>query len=237
MNLIIEVGNTNLKVAVFDGDELIFDKRIPKDIDFDLSLIDNYTIKNAIKSGTGNSNIKLWNDLSCKKIEFNKSLISQIKIEYKTPDTLGEDRLLNAFAAAMLYPNRDILIIDCGTCITCTFIDKSKTLAGGSISPGLKMRLQSLHEFTFKLPLIHALNSDFDQLIGDNTESSILSGAYLGAVYEINARMGEYLEKFPNLSIIMTGGDADFFKNKIKSEIFVDSSLTLRGLNYTLNQI
>jgi type III pantothenate kinase len=237
MNLVLEVGNTNLKIAVFEGEELLIKRSYPVDSKLNSLEFDQYHITRAIKAGSGNTEIEYWNLLECEKYEFSKSQIEELNMAYKTPETLGEDRLLNAYAAIKKYPQRDILIIDCGTCITFTFVDSSPALIGGSISPGLQMRLKALHHYTHKLPLIELTKSDFQQFVGDDTISSILSGVILGSVYEIERRIDQYLRYYPNLSIIMTGGDMDLIENKIKTEIFVDSSLTLRGLNYTLNQL
>lgn len=237
MNLVIEVGNTNLKLAVFKDEELLIKRIYPVDSEFSRVEFDQFPILRAIKAGSGNTQIAYWDQLKCEKFKFDSSLLPALKMAYRTPETLGEDRLLNAYAAIKKFPDRDTLIIDCGTCITFTLVDSNAVIIGGSISPGLQMRLRALHQFTHKLPLVKMPEDDFEQLIGDDTPTSILSGVVLGSVYEIERRIDEYSTRRPNLSIIMTGGDMDLFKNKIKTEIFVDSSLTLRGLNYTLNQL
>jgi type III pantothenate kinase len=237
MNLVIEVGNTNTKLAVFDHNKIVFKSIFLSETPFETEKISQFSIDKAIIAGSGNTEIDFRDELSANLVDFKREFIKDMHIDYKFPDKLGQDRLINARMAIHDFPDRDNLIIDIGTCITFTLVNKQRSLKGGSISPGLMMRLQALHDYTNKLPFVNILDPEFDQIIGDDTESSILSGAYLGAVYEIDSRIEEYRLKYENLNIIMTGGGTLFFHNKIKNRIFVDLDLTLRGLDHILTQL
>jgi type III pantothenate kinase len=135
-------------------------------------------------------------------------------------------------AAQANYPSQNNLVIGCGTCITFNFINEKNEFLGGSIHPGLKMRLQAMHTFTGKLPLILLENKA--DLIGNDTKSNMLAGVLLAAGKEIDGMIDEYLVKFPEMNIIITGGDADLLVYRLKNEIFAIPNFTLIGLNHIL---
>lgn len=237
MNLVIEVGNTNIKYALFEGLDIIKRYTQPTSNKTLVQDILNHKIDRAILAGSGDMSDILWENLKCPRYVFDRTMIKDMEIAYHTPETLGQDRLLNAYAVSHDFPNRNSLIIDCGTCITTTFLDEKNRLQGGSISPGVAMRFKALHHYTARLPLVAFDRAYHPSLLGMNTPSSIESGVLVGAIDEIVARMEAMRSVYPNLNIIMTGGDALFFQNKIKNEIFVDSHLTLRGLNFVLKDL
>lgn len=152
---------------------------------------------------------------------------------YKTPETLGKDRLAVAVAAAELFPGKNCLIIDAGTCITYDFIDRIAQYHGGAISPGIPLRFKALHTFTQKLPLVNHKN--FEGLAGSTTEESILSGVLNGAVAEMEGTIQRYERRYQDLQVILTGGDMNFFDKKLKSHIFAIPNLVLKGLNVILD--
>lgn len=152
---------------------------------------------------------------------------------YKTPETLGRDRLSVAVAAADLFPKKNCLIIDAGTCITYDFIDKKGVYHGGSIAPGIEMRLKAMNAFTANLPLIQ--RKKLSQTIGKDTETSIRTGAQHGATMEIEGNIEHYTALFGRLQVLLTGGDAKYFAKNLKTQIFVNQNLVLLGLNKILN--
>lgn len=154
------------------------------------------------------------------------------KNNYKTPESLGMDRLAAVAGAYFNYPRQNCLVIDAGTCITYDFIDASGQYHGGGISPGLHMKLKALKKFTSKLPLI-AFRPDVE-LIGKNTKESILSGVVNGTLAEIEGVINRYQQFYNDLIIIICGGDSNFFESKLKGRIFAEPKLVLIGLNRIL---
>lgn len=151
---------------------------------------------------------------------------------YSSPETLGPDRLAIAVGAQATYPDKNILAISLGTCVTYNFVQKNKAFRGGAISPGLRMRLKSMHEYTDRLPEI---NPDGEVLLlGYDTATSMRSGAIYGMASEIDGMIAAFAEQYPDFNAVLTGGDAPLFVNKLKSKIFADPDLLLKGLNLTL---
>lgn len=231
MNLVIDIGNTRIKTAVFEGNKLMtheiielnFDQLEKKLIEFNGNIILSTVVENP--------NIEKWSQNFSITIFSNVTPLP-IQIDYKTPNTLGLDRLANVVGANQLIKGKHALVIDCGTCLKMDMLSH-QTYLGGSISPGLKMRLNALHNFTSKLPLVEV--QSFDQLIGKNTEESILSGCFRGMLAEIKKSIEDYQQIYPELEIFITGGDHSLFVNHLKNRIFADPFLTLKGLNEILN--
>ena len=151
--------------------------------------------------------------------------------DYQTPQTLGIDRMVLAAGATLQFPNQNRLVIDAGTCVTFDFIDETNKYHGGAIAPGLRLRYESLHNFTAKLPLL-TLETPKD-LIGKSTSESIHSGVVNGLVYEIDGFIEEYKARYSNFIIILTGGDTDFLAKRLKNTIFANSNFLLESLNQT----
>jgi type III pantothenate kinase len=152
---------------------------------------------------------------------------------YSSPETLGPDRLAIAVGAQSIFPDKNILAISLGTCVTYNFVQKNKAFRGGAISPGLRMRLKSMHEYTDGLPEI---NPDGEVLLlGYDTATSMRSGAIYGMASEIDGMIASFAEQYSvDFNAVLTGGDAPLFANKLKSKIFADPDLLLKGLNLTL---
>ncbi len=235
MNLVLDVGNSLLKIALFEKSELIqkfkFSENYKRNIE---DIISNYKVTHSIISNVGRIDDSIINIL---KESTNLLLVSnQLKIPfknlYKSKNTLGQDRLALVSAAAFNFPNENVLIVDVGSCITYDFKNNNNEYLGGGISPGISMRFKSLNTFTSNLPLI-----DFDsiyQLIGNNTKNSITSGVVNGTISEINGIIQQYREEFKNIRIILTGGDSNFLLKRIKNTIFADRNFLLIGLNKLL---
>ena len=134
-------------------------------------------------------------------------------------------------AAAKQFPKNDVLIIDAGTCITYDFLNKRNEYLGGAISPGIQMRFEALHRQTANLPRVEVASY---RLIGKDTEKSILSGVLNGTVQELEGIIDQYCTKYPTLTVVLTGGDANFLAKKLKSSIFAIPNFLLEGLNSIL---
>ena len=239
MNLIIDVGNTNVKLAVFDQNEKMIDKHVVK-VKYLRSSIKKIakeyaSIKYVILSSVGKLE-KL--DLDYIESQFNTLVLDDktklpFKNLYKTTETLGVDRIALVCASVKQYPYNNVLIIDAGTCITYDFITDSNEYLGGAISPGIRVRYQSLNNLTANLPL---LNTKMPKhIIGDTTENSIHSGIINGVLNEIDGVISEYKVKYQDLTVILTGGDTKFLSKQLKSSIFANSNFLLEGLNYILD--
>ncbi len=152
---------------------------------------------------------------------------------YETPETLGYDRMAAVVGANERFPHKDILVIDAGTCITYEFIDSEGRYHGGNISPGMQMRFKALNRFTGRLPLIGADGRKLP--MGRDTETAIRAGVLKGIEYEISGYIESMKHKYPELLVFLTGGDDFSFDSSVKSIIFADRFLVLKGLNRILN--
>jgi len=235
MNLCIDVGNTRVKAALFDGRKLhsfaIFDA-------FNLPALEEWlghrTVDATLLSSVRATSYEWEEGLRTYPgfIRFNIACRLPLQLHYDTPETLGLDRLAGVIGARSLYKKGTLLTIDCGTCITMNLLDATDTFQGGSISPGLRMRLMALHHYTGRLPQVEL--SLPPSLTGKNTQDSILSGAVGGALREIRAAIDEYRLSYRPLKVILTGGDAPLLAGQIKKQIFAVPYLVLCGLNEIL---
>lgn len=173
-----------------------------------------------------------FSKISSKVFHLNSQANLPFKNLYETPETLGQDRIAAATGALFLYPQQNTIIIDAGTCITVDFISESAEYHGGSISPGIQMRYRALHEFTGKLPLVNS--AEQAPMLGKSTVQSIQSGVWLGVLAELNDRIDQISEKWPNTVVVITGGDAQILGNHLKSRIFAQPLLNHYGLLHCL---
>lgn len=237
MNLIIDVGNSSVKLAVFKQGKLISKKRIPlenimngiNDIKKEFK-----SIEKAIISSVGNLKKR---EITCIENYFKVFVLdASTKIpfqnHYKSPKTLGVDRIALVSASVKKYKELNVLIIDAGTCITYDFINSENNYLGGAISPGIRVRYQSLNNLTANLPLLETKMPY--SFIGNSTIESIHSGIINGILNEIEGTINYYDKKYKDLTVILTGGDADFLSKRLKSSIFANSNFLLEGLNYIL---
>ena len=236
MNLIIDIGNSSCKSALFEeGTIKKFHKGGNNSIEILNEWSKTYKIEKAIISSVievPETIVEQLKTLSCTYIHFNAQTKMPIKILYKTPHTLGVDRIAAVIGAQGEAPERDILVIDAGSAITYDFLDAQGNYHGGNIAPGINMRLVALHEHTGKLPLV-CPEGDAPAM-GYNTETAIRSGVINGIKYEIEGYISEISKKHPSLLIFLTGGDEKILINSIKSRIFADEYLVLKGLNRIL---
>jgi type III pantothenate kinase len=236
MNLAIDVGNTRVKAAVFEGDKLLVIEYFKREeIITELKKIfKTYQIKEAIIANVASVSSEFLEEIN--KIVRLTRVNSLMKLpftnNYATPHTLGLDRLALVFGAVLKYENQNTLIIDAGTCITYDFVDKEKKYFGGAISPGLEMRYKSLHHFTSKLPLLDVTIPN--QFVGNSTEESIHSGVVNGLLQEIEGVISQYKNKYSDLTVVLTGGDTNFLSKQLKSSIFANQNFLLEGLNRIL---
>lgn len=235
-NLCIDIGNTLTKVAVFTGTKMDHFEVIQSNIIDRLSIIIvEKKIESAIVSSVANYSPELDNLLKeTLRTYFVLDAHTPLPVEnlYETKETLGKDRIAVAVGANFLYPGTDVLIIDAGTAITYEFINRNAQYMGGAIAPGIHMRFKALNTFTHKLPLVEP-GQEYS-LFGRNTIEAIRVGVQSGIVHEIDGTIASYKALYPELQVILTGGDIKFFDNKLKNAIFVVSNLLMIGLNRIL---
>lgn len=232
MDLVIDLGNTNKKFALFQNGKL-------SKIDL-LAGITKKQTRDFIQHHPGIENCILSSVID-HPASFNHFLAGQfnfielkeytpvpIRNLYKQPKTLGNDRLAAAVAGASIFPGKDVLVINMGTCITYDFINDRNEYLGGAISPGMQMRFMALNTFTGKLPLV--THKETEELIGFDTENSVLSGVINGIIHEIEGTANRYRTKYRNLKVILSGGDLIYFDKRLNISIFAVPNIVLQGL-------
>lgn len=237
MNLAIDIGNSNVKFGLFEKDKLR--KDIPEGISLK-TILSKYKVERAIisRSGLKRTFDTIRKQLTAEKI--NPLVLTHktklpLKILYKTPETLGTDRIAGSVAAAFLFPRKNVLKIDFGTCITYDFVNSKGEYLGGSISPGMEMRFKAMHDYTASLPLVDLAERDVIHHIGVDTFGSIASGVVHGIAAEAEGIINRYKKRFTNLKVVITGGDLLMFGALINYKIFARPDLVLEGMNRILN--
>lgn len=237
MNLIIDIGNTCIKLVAFDGGKVVDERRSDKnDVASLRDFCNIYPFTDGIFSAVSDISDEYrtaLQSLPFRMLEL-RSGITRVPIKnmYATPGTLGTDRLAAAVGANMLQPGHDLLIIDIGTCVTFDFVNSKGEYLGGNISPGPSMRLRALNDYTARLPLVSRKGDTPD--VGNDTETAIRSGVINGVKYEIEGYIRFFLAKYPQLFVYLTGGvhlNLEFSKNL---PIFADDFIVPKGLNRIL---
>jgi type III pantothenate kinase len=236
VNLVIDIGNTRAKIALFQQDTLV--RADVLELTDALSLFrflqherpEKVMISSVIKE------IPAFLEeykATIPVLEFKSKSKIPLLNKYKSASTLGSDRMAAAVGAWKRYPGKDVLVIDSGTCIKYNMLNRAGEYLGGGISPGIDMRLKAMHVFTGRLPEVEA-NYDFDVLCGATTQDSLLSGALNGALAEVDGLINRYREQYSELLVVVTGGNYQFFEKRLKNRIFAHPNLVLEGLNEIL---
>ena len=236
MNLIIDIGNTRVKAALFEGATLLESKVYDG---ANAILLDNSFIsqaKNAIIGSVVKEQEGFYEALNAviPTMIFSSETKIPLTNLYQSASTLGSDRLAASIGAFYLYQNANVLVIDAGTCIKYNFTNSKNEYLGGGISPGIQMKFKALNTFTSKLPLVEA-DFSFNELVGNNTQNSILSGVLNGSATEIDGIIDNYKTQFTDIICILTGGDSEYLAKRLKNAIFAHQNLVLKGLNDILN--
>jgi type III pantothenate kinase len=237
MNLVIDIGNTRAKAGYYRKGSLIASAVLEDFTPQTASAwIEKYPVKRCIISSVRQNEEPLTAMLK-EKVSFFIHLSHTTPLPfrnlYRTPESLGKDRIAAVAGALRHYPGSNLLVIDTGTAITYDLITCEADYIGGNISPGLITRFRALHDYTSRLPLLE--KDDCLSGLGTDTRSAIIAGVQSGILYEISGYIDFYSKQYADLMIILTGGDADFFVNKLKKTIFVIPNLVLDGLDFILN--
>lgn len=232
-NLIIDIGNTRIKSALFQSNTLLEEQvfenleqglEVWNGVNFDHCMISSVRIGEAVLKETLNFPFQFLNHQT--SIPFVNG--------YSTPHTLGLDRLCAAVGAWELSGKSPVLAIDLGTCITYELVGDQGVYLGGAITPGMVMRAKAMHQFTAKLPEVAVPHYDLTD-VGDSTQSCLQVGIRKGVEFEIKGFIEAYSLKFPEIKVFICGGDAQSFESIAKDHIFVVPNLVLYGLNSILN--
>ncbi|HNY02052.1 MAG TPA: type III pantothenate kinase [Bacteroidales bacterium] len=236
MELVLDFGNTRVKLALFEGEETVLEQDLaglsPEEL---VRFLGEYPgIDASILSSVITLPEEIGKILSSRTffIRLDENTPVPVINRYTTPSSLGKDRLAAAVGGASLFPSRDVLVITAGTALTFDFVNAAGEYIGGSISPGMQMRFRALHTFTDRLPLL-----SFREpvgLAGDSTDDSILSGVVNGMAAEIAGIAAAYGSKYPGLQVILSGGDLNYFVKRLKISIFARPNIVVYGLRKIL---
>ena len=236
MNLVVDIGNTLLKLAVFDGGRLVAQQCVGelREETFAGLLGGARAARAVVASTRGEAPaiVEAVRRHTDYLLEFTPATPVPIGNAYLTPATLGRDRLAAAVGAATLYPRRNALIVDFGTAVTLDFVSADGVFRGGCISPGMAMRFRALHEYTAALPLCDA--TDSAELLGRTTDEAVRLGVMNSLAFEIEGYIARMQGEIEDLCVIFTGGDTNFFAKRIKNTIFANCNLIFWGLNRIL---
>jgi type III pantothenate kinase len=232
-NLVIDIGNTRIKSALFEKNELLGD-HVFETLETALDFWKNMEFQNALVSSVRFEQEELKSKLPFHFHFLSHELPIPIINGYLTPKSLGLDRIAAAIGAWHLAGKGPVLAVDLGSCVTYELVDEVGVYRGGAISPGLSMRAKAMNAFTARLPLID-LGQKPDHLIGDSTISCMQVGVWNGLEFEIKGQIQAYGLNFPEIRVFLCGGDAQSFVSMAKDHIFVVPNLVLHGLNCILN--
>lgn len=238
MKLVLDIGNTLGKLVVYDQEDEVFKTQFELG-EMHATLIELFLnfpeITQAILCSVVSTEPQIQLFLKEKTIllKVNSQLKLPFENRYETPETLGADRIGLVAAAVFKYPGKNCLVVDAGSCVTYDFISSDGIYRGGAISPGLQMRFKAMHEHTNKLPFV-TLKEEFIA-IGANTQNSILAGAVNGLVFEIEGWQSSLEHTYEDLTLILTGGDAQFLSKRLKNTIFAHSNFLVQGLRQLLD--
>ncbi|MCR5819524.1 MAG: type III pantothenate kinase [Bacteroidaceae bacterium] len=236
MNIIIDIGNTRTKLAVFDRETLVESEAVEGNpVESIKALASRLPIEAGVVSSVTDVADDVAAALSCLPfplMSFTAATPVPITNCYRTPQTLGTDRLAAAVGAAWLFEGSYVMIVDAGSCVTFDFVDEKGQYMGGNIAPGIRMRLTAMHEHTRRLPQIETEGELPDT--GYDTETALRSGAVRGLQHEIEGYAGWLRKRTGRLTIVLTGGDCDSLHPDIDVPIYTEHNLVAYGLNRVL---
>jgi len=255
MILVMDIGNTNIKLAVYKGNDLIGSWRVSvknnytadefgvvfKDL-FSLNDINIKDIKGIIFSSVVPSlNYTIEHMCSYyigkKPIIVSSEIDTGLVIKYDNPKELGADRIVNAVAAHTIYGG-PCLIVDLGTATTFSLVSGEGEFLGGAIAPGIKSSINALVTSAAKLPLIELVKPK--KVIGTSTIENMQSGAVYGFMGLVEKIVEKILEEAPfkDVKVIATGGLMEVIEGTNSKYIdIIDRGLTLKGLKIIYDRL
>ncbi len=257
MLLAIDIGNTNIKYGIFDGDKLTASFRVSSRLSRTADEYGSVLVNLLSDSGVRKSDIDgiiissvipPLNYTICHMCEYffgisplmvGPGIKTGLNIKVENAKEVGADRIVNSVSAYNKYGGEgSVVVIDFGTATTFNVIDKDGVLIGGVIAPGIKTSLESLVNSTAQLPMIELVSPK--KVIAKNTETNMQAGIIFGfaglvdnILNKIKKELGE--EK---ITVVATGGLGEIIAKEVRSIAVVDRRLTLDGLKiiYQLNK-
>lgn len=228
---ILDLGNTRLKVALWQNKNLSEYKFFLRTNGGALlSWLSESNVKRCVILSTGSTSDSWYQQIVRDYIVWIPSGDSHVpfQVEYETINTLGVDRLVAVVAANALFPNKNVLVVDAGTCLTYEYLDAKRGYLGGNISPGMQMRLKAMHTFTARLPLVESKLPQKE--IGTSTETALQLGGIYGIIQEIKQYIAEFENNTDQNVVVLTGGDSSFLQDYLPSTVLIKPKLVLEGL-------
>ncbi|MEG1528208.1 MAG: type III pantothenate kinase [Clostridia bacterium] len=254
MILTLDVGNTNIKLGLFTGDELVGSWKIGTDVRrtsdetiaiikqlFRSNDIDEHKITGGIMSSViPQLNYSLFHAIEYyfgfKLITVSAGIKTGLNIKYESPKELGSDRIVNCVAALKKY-GAPFILVDFGTATTYNAVNSKKEFVGGCITAGIKTTLEALCSHTAQLPRVELVVTP--NVIENTTRKAIQSGIIYGAIGQTKFLLEEIKKELnaKDAKIIFTGGLSQLVTDKFNLHDYVDRELSLEGLNilYKLN--
>lgn len=235
IDLVVDIGNSRVKLALFRGPRVLRFTRVDSlgpAVLRDLLGTDRPGHIAVASVGVPVAPLLPLLSAHAPVVELTGGSPAPMPNSYASPGTLGVDRLANAAALHDLFPDRPALAIDLGTCITYDLVIPGSGFVGGAISPGPRMRGQAMHRYSARLPLVE--DPGRPALVGADTAAALASGIHHGVRFELSGMIGELRHQHPGLAVVLTGGAAPDYAAALKSGIFADPLLTLRGLHVLL---
>lgn len=236
-NLTVDIGNSRIKLGLFEGNVLSHSASFLYDQeDVLMKWISDRAVDASVLSSVQREDHPLVQRLmkALRPFRFDGRSPLPVVLHYQTPETLGQDRIAALCGARSIYPGRDLLIVNAGSCITYDLLTGQGIFEGGNIAPGMKMRWRAMHEFTGRLQMVDSSGIDFSQLLGRNTEEALALGVIQGIAAEIETYFSHLQLKYPELSLVMSGGDAVYLSSLAGRELILEPNLVLYGLNEIL---
>lgn len=234
-HLVIDIGNTRSKAVLFDRGAVVRTAVLrDRSVTSVLEFLDGMRPTAIVIGSVAGEVTGLADELNglAPVLVVTGATPLPIRNAYGTPLTLGVDRSANAVAAVRRFPDRNVLVIDAGSCITYDLVDATGVFRGGAISPGLRMRSMAMNTYSARLPLVDLPGSP--PLLGETTEEALQAGVHHGAMAEMSGFIRQYADQFPQLVVILTGGDGLRAARALKNGIFAVPFLTLEGLHAIL---
>lgn len=237
-SIAIDRGNSSVKLSAFDKSQLVCTERVDA---LTASVLEEWKARfgaeKAIMSSVAGDDSEvaaILDTLFGKWLILDNELPIPLQICYRTPETLGRDRIAAAVGASALFPEENLLVVDTGTAITLDVVTADRCFMGGNIAPGVTTRFASLKRCCQRLPLVEECGET--PLVGVDTLTAIRSGVVLGVVAEVQYMADRLAKEYGDLHLIITGGDAEIIGRHLASEYKykIVNDLVAIGLNRIL---